>query len=388
MRQTIRLFAESGEEPPSGKDAVETLLSASKFERLSGREDLLALARRLQPNPVETRTHAEIVYRISVTLRSRSLITKSEHTITEFLNNQTFESDDENHHILGLLSLSQAYNRIYRFDFTRAREESCKWRPSSDMLSDRDLCLLCDQLRTTGRILRGEGRFDEARHCFEGCLSTSGLPKSKRTLTLCHLSDVYCELEYMQRTTDSTSEPQLQHLNEARQMTECEIDRERSSNHRSRSFRRLLLSMTEIEIRQGHFLKAESLLIELLDIYGTLVELDVDDKVGHVRALISWARISQLHEAEHNWTAALLQNKNYNPYEEEVFTCAVIYLFISLVRFQCGNSDGSQDMFERAIEVFHRKRPQFLMPGLGTYLLDYVRSQLETAIGFVVPEIA
>lgn len=163
LRQTIRLFAESGREPPPEKDAVKTLSSASKFEGLSDREDLLAPATRLQPSPVETQIHAENVYKISVALRSRGLVSESEHVITEFLNSQTFGSDGESRRVFGLLSLSQAYSRIHQFDFPKAREESCKWHPSSGNLSDRELRLLCDQLPTTGRMLRGEGRFGEAR---------------------------------------------------------------------------------------------------------------------------------------------------------------------------------------------------------------------------------
>jgi hypothetical protein len=168
-------------------------------------------------------------------------------------------------------------------------------------------------------------------------------------------------------------------------MVEYEIDCERASGKHSRSLRRLLLSLTEIDVRQGRFDKAACSINELLDIYGTIVEPDVDDKVGHVRTLISKARISQLHEAEDNWTAALLQNKTYNPFEEEVFTRGLIYLFISFIRFQSGHFGGSQDMFQNAVEVIRRRRPQFLMPGLGTYLFDYVISELKSVAGFVLP---
>lgn len=279
---------------------------------------------------------------MSVTLRLRGRISESEYVITEFLNSQTFDLGDESRRVLGLLSLSQANNRIYRFDFGKAREESCKWRHSGDTLTDHELRLLCDQLRTSGRILRGEGRFDEARSCFESCLKTPELSKSKQTLVKCHLSDLACELEYIQRSTESESILQSQHLSRAREMIEHEIGCERVRGTRSRSLRRLLLCLTEIEIRQDHFNEAECLISELLDIYDTIPEPDIDDRVGHVRTLISKARISQLHEAEGNWTAALLQNKKYNPFEEEVFTCGAIYLFISYTRLQSGYIEGSR----------------------------------------------
>ena len=47
LRHTLRLLTESGLEPPRGKDTVETLLSASKFEELSDKENLLTMATRL-----------------------------------------------------------------------------------------------------------------------------------------------------------------------------------------------------------------------------------------------------------------------------------------------------------------------------------------------------
>ncbi|PPJ60591.1 hypothetical protein CBER1_11633 [Cercospora berteroae] len=233
---------------------------------------------------------------------------------------------------------------------------SRRWRSSSTTLSDLDSRLSCDQLRTTGRILKGQGHFSEASRCFEGCLSVPGLPNSKRTLVICHLSDVYCELEYIRQTTGSTLEPQAEYLNQGREMIELEINRQKEN---------------EIEIRQNHFDKAKALLDDILILYDTLAEPDVDDKVGHVRALISRARISSFPEAEGYWTTALLQNEIYNPGEEEVFTCGVIYLFIAFIRVKCGDWSGSQGMLKKAIEVIRARRPQFLIPGLGTYLFDY-----------------
>ncbi|PIA82971.1 hypothetical protein CB0940_12201 [Cercospora beticola] len=169
-------------------------------------------------------------------------------------------------------------------------------------------------------------------------------------------------------------------------MIELEINRQKENSRYSRTFRRLSLSLAEIEIRQNHFDKAKALLDDILILYDTLAEPDVDDKVGHVRALISRARISSFPEAEGYWTTALLQNEIYNPGEEEVFTCGVIYLFIAFIRVKCGDWSGSQGMLKKAIEVIRARRPQFLIPGLGTYLFDYVRSELEDVVDFSLPD--
>jgi tetratricopeptide (TPR) repeat protein len=128
--------------------------------------------------------------------------------------------------------------------------------------------------------------------------------------------------------------------------------------------RRLLLSLTEIEIRQDRFDRAECIISELLGICSNIAEPDVNDRVGHIRTLIARSRVSQLCEAEEHWNAALLRNRAYNRVEKEVFTCGMIYLFISSVRFQLDDVDGSRGTFKKAIEVIRRKRPQFLMPNI------------------------
>jgi hypothetical protein len=238
-----------------------------------------------------------------------------------------------------------------------------------------------------GRILKGEGRFDEARLCFEGCLAIPGLPRSKRLLFTSHLSNLYCELDYIHRNNGCQSILQLTYLDKGREIVQQELDRIRARSKPSKGLQRLLLSSIEIKIRQEHLDRAECITSELLGIYSKIAEPDVNERVGHVRTLIARARISRLPEAERHWNAALLQNRAYNPLKEEVFTCGVIYLFISSVRFQLENLDGSRVFFRRAIEVLCRKKPQFLMPGVGTYLLDSVRSDLKSTASWMVPSI-
>lgn len=78
-------------------------------------------------------------------------------------------------------------------------------------------------------------------------------------------------------------------------------------------------------------------------------------------------------------------NRKYNPIEE-VFTCGLAYLFICSVRLQIGDVDGGKAALERAMSVVSRRRPQFLIPGVGTYLYDSVRLQIE--LYGVLPQIS
>ena len=346
------------------------------------------MASRLQSDLVEPHVRAKLVYHLSIMFRSRGRVSDSERMIREFFSSQRWDSNQQSSYFLGLLNLSQASNQVYRFEFGRAREETCRWQPSSDTLSNCELRLLCDQLGTTGRILRGEGRFEEARLCFEGYLTTPGLPSSKRYLIISHLSDVYCELDFIEQKNAYQLALQSAYLEKGRKLVQPEIDCARACGKPSKDLRRLLLSLLEIEIRQDCFDRAKCIISELVGIYGKVAEPDIDDKVGHVRTLIATARVSQLCEAEEHWNAALLQNRAYNPFEEEVFTCGVIWLFVSFVRFQLDDVGGSRSTFKKALEVIRRKKPQFLMPGVGTYLFDSVESDLRSKAGLTLLEIA
>ncbi|KAG9235704.1 hypothetical protein BJ875DRAFT_373676, partial [Amylocarpus encephaloides] len=50
-------------------------------------------------------------------------------------------------------------------------------------------------------------------------------------------------------------------------------------------------------------------------------------------------------------------NRVYNPSKENVFTCDIIYLFISLVYFRLKNKYKSRVSFNRVLEIISRKKP-------------------------------
>lgn len=384
LRYILRFYTKIGSGPPRCNNTVETLLSASNFEKLGDRAELLMMAARLQPDPPELHLRAEIAHRLSVVFRALGRISDSMRIITDFFDSQRRDPNQVSDHLLGLLHLSQANNQAYRFNFGRAREESRKWCPSHDNLSDAEFRLLYEQMSCTGRILKGEGRFDEARLCFEGCLAIRDLPRPKRRLLASHLSDVYCELDYIYRNSDCQSVPPSTYLERGSELVHREL---RACRKPSKGYQRLLLSLIEIEIRQDHLDRAEQLISELLGTYSKIAEPDINERVGHVRTLVARARVSQLPDAEGHWIAALLQNRTYNPQENEVFTCGVIYLFISYVRLQLEDLDGFRAFVRKAVEVLRRERRQFLIPGVGTYLFDTVRSDLQSKTGWIVPDI-
>lgn len=380
LEHILREYSETGLEMPYGNDVVETLLAASRFGALGKRQHLVSMAAKLMRDPGNILLQAKIVHRQSVLLRLKGDICGSKRQIQEFLNRSSHKLDLRSHSVLGLLYLTQAANHAYDFNFCQAHKEAQKWKPPSNH-TQRHMDIVWDQICFAGRTLKGQGSFNEAKQCFESCLATDRLCESKRILIKSNLADLYGELDYLQRKECNSNNS---FLNNAEELVKPEIERLKACGEYSKGFRRLLLALIEVEIRRCRFDNADVLINEILGIYSRLTEPDIIDRLGHVRALIARARISPLCEAEGRWSDALDWNRKYNPFEEEVFTCGLVYLFICSIRFQLGNWDGSRAAFNHAMEVINGKMPQFLIPGVGTYLFDSVRLQIKSVAGWVL----
>lgn len=291
------------------------------------------------------------------------------HEISLFMRGVAATSDTMANECLASLYLSQAANCICQFNFPQAHRELRRWVPRNLPGHEN---LIWDQVFCIGRILRGEGNFEEAKVCFEQCLETPGLRRPKRLLAKSALADVYCELD--------CARDQLRYLlSRAKAMLESVIEQLRLSDSRHlKGYRRLLLSLAEVNLKQGHLHNVDLVARELLAIYPRLNGLDMVDRLGHVRALISFARISPTSEvAVNRWNDVLRHNRLYNPFEEEVFTCGVVYLCLSSAWDMAGNIVRSMECFHTALAVLKRKRRQFLIPGLGTYIFHNVWDQVQ-----------
>ena len=131
-------------------------------------------------------------------------------------------------------------------------------------------------------------------------------PRPKRLLIVSHLSDLYCELDYMQRNNACQLTLQSTYLDKGRAIVQREIDCVRACGKPLKGLRPLLLALIETEIRRDRLDRAECIIRDLLGASSRVAEPDIIDRVGHVRKLIARARVSQLCEAERHWKAALL----------------------------------------------------------------------------------
>lgn len=363
---------------PDRVDIVKSLIAASrvKASAISSRERLLNSAQVLLGEHAPLQLQIEVVQERSTLMRLEGNIEGSTRLIEEFLSHAPPAPAD----VIGSLYISQAKNFAYNFFFSEAHEEAKKYSP---VCIEEKPELLWDHVYCVGRIMRGEGRFEEARQCFELCLKAPGLTESRRLLILSIMADLYCELDYQygQRCT-KTAEPRSDIFLLPAGHWLMEEMRALQSRGPSKGYRRILLSLVETEIRSGHNEEARHLVDKLLCMYNSLIAPDIVDRLGHVRALIAAARVSGLEDAEKFWTDALYWNNFYNPLEEEVFTCGVIYMYMCLGQYKLGKSSGSREYLEHARRVFGKKRRQFLIPGVGTYLLDFVINEVDTLTGW------
>ena len=344
---------------------------------LAYRDGLLRLAWNFLEVHSPLQLKASIIHQLSVLKRLQGDVESSRRIINSFLSLPDAQAAPTD--IVGPLYLSQAANYLYNFHFSEAHREAKRYSLACwGSISDQQTSLLWEQIFCAGRAMRGEGRFTEACTCFETCLRTVGSSEVKRFAIISSVADLYCELDYYHGGT----QPLLRH---AKDMLVTEIGRFETRDKASRGYRRMLLSLIEVEIRLGHDGEGRRLAEEILRIYDGLGERDILDRLGHVRALMASARVTEkLEEEERRWASALQWNRDYNPSEEEVFTCGVIYLFTGLARYRQGNIDGSRESLTRALQVLTKQRRQFLIPGAGTYMFDYICSTIATETGWGV----
>ncbi|KAI0868107.1 hypothetical protein GGS24DRAFT_507121 [Hypoxylon argillaceum] len=124
---------------------------------------------------------AEITCQQSIVLRRRGEVECSRRTIETFLLSPHITSAEISSENFVALYLSQALNHIYAFRFSEAHTELEKWAPGNP-LTEWQGNLVWEQVFSVGRVMRGEGRFEEAAVCFEICLRNPELSKLKKYL--------------------------------------------------------------------------------------------------------------------------------------------------------------------------------------------------------------
>jgi tetratricopeptide (TPR) repeat protein len=386
LDSVLGFYAIPAEEIPADIEVIETLLAVSKCGSSSKQHQILSLIDRLLKRSGNAyHLQAEAVYQRSVLFRLNGDVASSNRLLEDFLDHTDMATHLKTHHVIGRLHLSKAANYAYNLDFCLADRESQLWIPSNSDITEKKFDVLWSQIYSAGKILKGQGQFHYAIEMYSKCLQTPNLRDSKKHLVLSHLVDTSVELHYSQ--LNSIHSPHSENLlDNASKMIKTEIERVRVHKPRSKGFRRLLLSLSEVEIRRNQLVAAERILQEVSSIYETLAEPDIVDRLGHMRAYIALARISPLDEAESYWLNALSLGRKYYPFEEEVFTVAIIHLFLCITRLQINDLEGGKAAFDYAARICLTSSPTYLIPGAGTYLFEEAQKRIESLAGWRLPK--
>ncbi|OJD21601.1 hypothetical protein ACJ73_07057 [Blastomyces percursus] len=259
---------------------MESSLAACRLVHPSHASEIISLLEKIQGSNLPGYLQMAIVAQRSIALRYLGSPGKSDDVIDDVLEKMSPESKDVRSHCsYGRLLLSQAENALLRNEFKEAAHQltswMIRWHPSG-------LELKVARLKNTalGRVLRYNGDFAAAHRYLKECLKM--VNGSARYHIMHHLADVYCELDKAE---------------EAENLVVDEVSRLRADGKQcSKRFRRLVLPLAEAYIKQGRLEAARSVLQEILEIFKLLVgaRLDVTDQLGHVRSMISLARVSWL----------------------------------------------------------------------------------------------
>ena len=313
-----------------------------------------------------------VAHRQSVVLRFLGDHHQSDLIIEEVLSNlRPPYSDIREHCMYGRLLFSRTENAILRKDFDRARSYLEEWEAKNDLPSQLEIQLIRLKNTVFGRVSRYQGDFKHAQECFEACLKAMRPSDTNRYHVVHHLADVYCELGFAVKAA-------------ALLTTEFEILKSEGKQS-SKAFRRLLLPMAEASIERGMLDEAETALQEVADTCNRIVNPDISDQLGHVRAAIGLGRVayyqSRMLDARQSLEKALQLVRRYATFSEGIFYVGVIYLFLAVVNLELCNYQGNGEALICAESILSKEQPRFFIPGIGTYFLHHLRCKVTTLLG-------
>ena len=278
------------------------------------------------------------------------------------------------HALMGRLHLSRVENMIQRHDrdITALIYDWEPLHPPSHLEADTNRRLLL----TTAKFFQSVGRFSVARDSLENCLALTSqrlLSTRSQPLIVSRLADIYCELEEWER---------------ARAVVEPEIDGLSRQGKCGRSLRRLILALVEVDIGQGRLGIAEKSLEEVIHPQIT-AELDINDQLLRVRALIARARIPHYHclysEALARWGVALHEVQQHSSFKHgRGFTTAVIYLSMAHAQLRNGDKRGGRQSWESAVDILRGEKSDYWIPVVATKWLSGIVSDIHCIEGLSV----
>lgn len=302
-----------------------------------------------------------ICNRQSVVLRFQGDHDQSEFLIQDILD-RTPITGIRSYCLYGRLLFSRAENAILRKEFDKAASYLEQWEVKNNPPSEYELQVIRLKNTVFGRVSRYRGEFQHAEYCLNACLMT--IPtETSRYHVMRHLADVYFELG----RAESVEELLRRDIETVR------------GKQRSKAFRRLMLPFADACIEQRRFEEARAALLQLDNIFEGIVGHDVSDQLDHVRSILSLVRIayyeSQWSEALELSAKASVLVQKYKTFSDGNFYIGVILLFRTVIYFELGQLEESREALKQA--KLCDQGPRYFIPGMGTYVLKFLRSRIE-----------
>ncbi|PYH46386.1 LipA and NB-ARC domain protein [Aspergillus saccharolyticus JOP 1030-1] len=266
----------------------------------------------------------------------------------------------------GDIVVSFAETLIREGDLQRAQEELNVWQPiHPEAPSSMELLVLQSRDVMIGRILRNQGRFQEALPYLEQILSRFSaedyyVSTGWQMNLISNITALYCEVGRPKEAETLIEKP-------------LEISLKNGWYNISTG-RQLRLGLIESFIRRGLLVRAEQCLTELLSVVERITDPDVSQSTQHFRVWVGLARIShlqgQLETALARWQRAseLLRNSGW----DQGFNHGVVLYSIAQILSRIGRYDECQQVIKQAQKNIADEKGRYWIVGLGSYWYDYI----------------
>lgn len=313
------------------------LLSASRFSVPSWKSQAVSRARILLESDQDCYLHAWTAYRESSLLRMLGDVKGSNEILEKFIHSTVLPGHD-----MGLesnarynaqradLIISYAQNLIRECAFSAAQKELSEWHPLNPALpSTMERISLRAGKITSGKILRYEGRFQEALSCLEDQLKDCEYDERYegtgwRRVLLTNVADLYMELD-RPKNAEELLMPELTEM-------------VRRGQQNISSGRSLQLSLVESLIKRRIYDRAKECLGNLRNLYEAISESDALTRDGLFRVWTSLARIAHFecrwNDALLSWRKALknVDDRGVGAQHADIVRCAIVYTLSMLGR--------------------------------------------------------
>ncbi|KAJ6126185.1 hypothetical protein N7471_010678 [Penicillium samsonianum] len=320
----------------------EVLVAKARLRRVQYPQQALDEATHLLGDAAPDHIQASIALRRSVIARLEGSFHKSEEVILDYKKGaHPYKTANPRLRALTrLVMISHIENLIQLEDYESASieiDDLNDWEPNKDAIwSPMELSVNFKKWSTVSKIYQSRGKLAEARdylsNCYPYLQCEDFRTDPNRFQVICRLSDLLCADGY---------------FNDARSKVEHEIRLIHLHGNLPKAMRRLEVSMLDVNIAEGKFNEASTLVLSLRKQFSRISSPDISDQWLHLRSVFASASLSHCQcrfmEAVSEWKNLLLLLKQYpQSFEPEGFYFGLGHMSMSLALLQLASSSPTK----------------------------------------------